>query len=56
MIKKKIVFKWGRGENESFNLIKQEMINSPSLASPIFSNHFILYTFTSETSYVAILT
>lgn len=40
----------------SFNLIKQAIINAPSLATPNFSDPFILYTFASDRSYDAILT
>ena len=56
MIKKNSNFKWGQDEHEAFNLIKQAIINAPSLATPNFSGSFILYTFASEKSYVAILT
>lgn len=56
MIKKNSMFKWGHSEHEAFSLIKQAIINAPSLAMPNFSNHFILYTFASEKSYVTILT
>lgn len=56
MIKKTFLFKWGHAEHEDFDLIKQEIINAPSLATPNFSNHFILYTFDSKKLYVAILT
>ena len=56
MIKKYSLFKWGHLEHEAFNLIKQATINALSLGMPNFSNHFTLYTFTSEKSYVAILT
>eukprot|EP00253_Pinus_taeda_P030951 PITA_30951 len=56
MIKKNSNFKWGQDEHEAFNLIKQAIINAPSLATPIFSESFILYTFASEKSYAAILT
>lgn len=55
MMKKNYVFKWGHTEQEAFNLIKQEIINAPSLATPKFSNHFILYIFAFKTSYVVIL-
>jgi len=41
MTKKKYVFKWGHTKQEDFNLIKQAIINSPSLATLNFSNHFI---------------
>lgn len=56
MIKKKSLFKWGQEEHEAFNLIKQAIINAPSLATPNFSDPFILYTFASEKSYAAIIT
>ena len=56
MIKKNYVFKWGHTKHEAFNLIKQAIINAPSLTTPNFSNHFILYTFAFETSYASILT
>ena len=56
MIKKNALFKWGHNEREYFDLIKEVIINSPSLTTPDFSNHFILYTFASETSYVVVLT
>eukprot|EP00253_Pinus_taeda_P009950 PITA_09950 len=56
MIKKNSNFKWGQDEHEAFNLIKQAIINAPSLATPNFSEYFILYTFSSKKSYAAILT
>jgi len=56
MIKKDSLFKWGQVEYEAFNLIKQAIVNAPSLATPNFSYPFILYTFYSEKSYSAILT
>lgn len=55
MIKKKSLFKWGQAEYEAFNLIKQVIVNSSSLATPNFSDPFILYAFASEKSYAAIL-
>ena len=56
MIKKNSLFKWGQVEYEVFNLIKQAIINAPSLVTPNFSDPFILYTSTFEKSYAAILT
>ena len=56
MIKKNSLFKWGNLEHEAFNLIKQDIVNTLSLAMPKFSNHFTFYTFASEKSYAAILT
>eukprot|EP00253_Pinus_taeda_P022666 PITA_22666 len=56
MIKKNSLFKWGQLEYEAFKLIKPAIFNAPSLATPNFSDPFILYTFASEKSYAAILT
>lgn len=56
MIKRNYVFKWGHNEHGAFNLINYFFINSPSLATPNFYNHFILYNYSSETSYASILT
>ena len=55
MIKKNSIFKWGQDEQEDFSLIKQAIINTPSSATPNFSEPFTLYTFASEKSYAAIL-
>jgi hypothetical protein len=56
MIKKNSVFKWGSAEKEAFDSIKQSIINAPALSTPNFSNHFILYTLASDSSYAAVLT
>lgn len=56
MIKKNSIFKWGHNETKAFDLIKQAIVNAPFLTTPNFSNHFILYTFASETSHVVVLT
>eukprot|EP00253_Pinus_taeda_P026907 PITA_26907 len=56
MIKKNSLFKWGQEKYEAFNIIKQAIINAPSLATPNFSDPFILYTFASDKSYATILT
>lgn len=56
MIKKNSVFKWGSAKKEAFDSIKQSIINSPALSTPNFSNHFILYTLASASSYAAVLT
>eukprot|EP00253_Pinus_taeda_P022023 PITA_22023 len=56
MIKKNSVFKWGSLEKEAFDLIKQSIINAPSLNTPNFSNHFTLYTIAFDSSYAAVLT
>ena len=56
MIKKNLVSKWGHNKKEAFDLIKKAIINAPTLNSPNFSNHFILYTLAFDTSYAAVLT
>ena len=56
MIKKNALFKCGHNEREAFDLIKQAIINAPSLTTPDFSSHFILYNFAFETSYIVVLT
>eukprot|EP00253_Pinus_taeda_P027681 PITA_27681 len=56
MIRKNAVFKWGLVEKEAFDLIKQSIINAPSLITPNFSNPFTLYTIASSSSYAAVLT
>eukprot|EP00253_Pinus_taeda_P011751 PITA_11751 len=53
VIKKNSVFRWGSVEKEAFDLIKQTIINAPALNTPNFSNHFTLYTITSDSSYIA---
>ena len=56
MIKKYSFFIWGDDEKEAFKTIKQAINNASSLATPNFSNSFILYTFASNLSYATILT
>ena len=56
MIKKNSIFKWGKEERNSFELIKKAIIEAPSLTTPDFLKTFILYTFSSETSYAVVLT
>eukprot|EP00253_Pinus_taeda_P009284 PITA_09284 len=56
MIKKNSAFRWGSVEKEAFDLIKQSIINAPSLNTPNFSNHFTMYTIASNSSYAAVLT
>eukprot|EP00253_Pinus_taeda_P004730 PITA_04730 len=56
MIKENSVLKWGHKEKEAFDSIKQAIINAPALNTPNFSNHFILYTLASNTSYATVLT
>ena len=43
MIKKNSVFKWLHKEKEAFDLIKQEIINAPTLNTPDFSKKNSVY-------------
>jgi hypothetical protein len=56
MIKKGVYFKWIPLEKESFENIKTAIANAPSLRSIDFSKDFLLYTFMSDHSLVAMLT
>ena len=56
MIKKNSIFKWGKEERNSFELIKKAIIEAPSLTTPDFLKPFVLYTFSSDTSYATVLT
>ena len=56
MINKNDVFNWGQTEKESFQKILEAILEAPSLLSPDFHKDFILYTFTSDISYAAVLT
>lgn len=56
MIKKNFVFKWEHNERQEFEMIKQSIVNAPFLTTPNFLNAFTLYTFSSDTSYVMVLT
>jgi hypothetical protein len=56
MIKKNYVFKWNTIENQAFDSIKQSIIQDPTLLSSDYHKEFILYTFTSDQSYAAMLT
>jgi hypothetical protein len=56
LIKKDAQYHWRPLENQAFNAIKKAIIDTPSLMSPDFSQDFILYTFSSDCSYAAVLT
>jgi hypothetical protein len=56
MIKKDFNFKWTKERRESFDKIKEAIIEAPTLLSLNFDNEFILYTFASDHSIVAVLT
>ena len=56
MVKQSVQFKWTDIEKDAFTKIKIEIAHTPSLRSPNFDKYFILYTFTSDNSLVAVLT
>ena len=56
MIKKYLVFNWGNTNKEPFNQIFKTILEAPNLLSPDFTKDSILYTFSSDVSYVAVLT
>ena len=56
MIKKDDEFKWSAEEKQSFHDILKAIAEAPTLTSPDFSKPFILYTFSSNSSYAVVLT
>jgi hypothetical protein len=56
MIKNNYIFKWNTIEKQAFDSIKQSIIQAPTLLSPDYNKEFILYTFSSDQSYAAMLT
>ena len=56
MVKKTVEFKWTDTENVSFNNIKKEISQVPSIKSANFEKDFILYTFAIDNSLAAMLT
>ena len=56
MIKKYGVFKWSEIQKDSFYNIKKDIMDAPALMPPDFSKDFILYTFPTDFSYVAMIT
>ena len=56
MVKKSVQFKWTDMEKNAFIKIKTSISHAPSLKSQNFKKDFILYTFASDDSLVAVLT
>ena len=56
MVKQSVQFKWIDIKKVDFKDIKRAIAHVPSLRSPDFENYFILYTFASDNSLVAVLT
>lgn len=55
MLKKDSVVKWTIEAMESFNLVKLALSSAPILISPNYSQDFILFSFASEHTMVAVL-
>jgi hypothetical protein len=56
MIKKNVEFRWGSKEKEYFNKIKANITQAPALLILDFNQEFILYTFSFDITFVAVLT
>ena len=56
MVKQSVQFKWTDVERNTFSKMKTSIAQAPSLKSPNFEKDFILYTFASKDSLVAVLT
>lgn len=55
MIKKDATYKWDKWEKGTFNQTMQAIVDAPTLFSPDYGKDFLLYTFTSDSSIVAVL-
>ena len=55
MVKQSVKFKWNDLEKGAFNKIKATIAHAPSLKIPNFEKDFIVYTFASDNSLVAVL-
>lgn len=56
IIKEDQIYKWKREQGYAFSKIKEAIARAPTLKSPDFTKDFILYTCSSDTAFVAVLT
>ena len=56
MIKKDVLFRWFDIQKDAFSNMNNAIMDVPALMLPYFSKYFILYTFSTDFSYVAMLT
>lgn len=56
MVKKDALYKWDKRENDMFSCIKKGIAKAPTLYNLDFKKYFLLYTFTSDTSLIIVLT
>ena len=55
LLRQNVTFNWTKDCEESFNILKEQLINSPILAFPDFQKQFILYTDASDAGVGAVL-
>jgi hypothetical protein len=56
MIKKDSKFKWTKERKEGFDIIKEAIVETPTLQSSNFDKEFIIYTFASNHLITVVLT
>ena len=56
LVKKYVQFKWFDIQRDAFSKIWKSITEAPALMSPDFDKEFILYTFSTDFSYVVVLT
>ena len=56
LVKKDVPFKWFDEQKKAFTEIQKSIADAHTLMPPDFSKDFILYTFATDFSYVAVLT
>ena len=56
MIKKDVVYSWGKREKDAFACINQAIVHAHALYNPYFNKDFLLYTFDSDNSLIVVLT
>ena len=56
LVKKDVPFKWSNEQKNTFTKIRKAIAEVPALMSPYFSKYFILYTFSTDFSYAAVIT
>jgi hypothetical protein len=55
MLKKDVDIKWSQEAKSSFQRIKKDLVEAPVLVSPDYSKEFLIFSFSSEETIVAVL-
>lgn len=55
MLKKHLEIKWNIEAKQSFDLVKQALTKAPVLITPYFTKDFIIFSFASEHTIIAVL-